>query len=106
MRFSLAPNDVLPISFEWTFTGAVPCALEQPEHHRSRDGLRLDADIVRYHQIGTATGWAEVDGTRFELDDDDVGVHPRPLVGRALHGRRAGGGRGGRAPAEPACRPR
>ena len=31
--------------------------------------LRLDADIVRYHQIGTATGWAEVDGTRFELDD-------------------------------------
>ena len=69
VRFSLAANDVLPISFEWTFTGAVPCALEQPEHHRSRDGLRLDADIVRYHQIGTGTGWAEVDGTRFELDD-------------------------------------
>jgi len=70
VRFSLAANDVLPISFEWTFTGAVPCALEQPEHHRSRDGLRLDADIVRYHQVGTATGWAEVDGTRFELADD------------------------------------
>ena len=69
VRFSLAANDVLPISFEWTFTSAVPCALEQPEHHRSRDGLRLDADIVRYHQTGTATGWAEVDGTRFELDD-------------------------------------
>jgi hypothetical protein len=63
VRFSLAANDVLPISFEWTFAGAVPCALEQPEHHRSRDGLRL-----RYHQIGTAMGWAEVDGTRFELD--------------------------------------
>ena len=69
VRFSLAPSDVVPISFEWTFTGAVPCALEQPEHHRSRDGLRLDADIVRYHQIGTATGWAEVDGERFELDE-------------------------------------
>jgi hypothetical protein len=69
VRFSLAANDVVPISFEWTFTGAVPCALEQPEHHRSRDGLRLDADIVRYHQIGTATGWAEVDGTRFTLDE-------------------------------------
>ena len=69
VRFSLAPNEVLPISFEWTFTGAVPCALEQPEHHRSRDGLRLDADIVRYHQTGTATGWAEVDGERFALDD-------------------------------------
>lgn len=70
VRFSLAANDVLPISFEWTFTGAVPAALEQPEHHRSRDGLRLDADIVRYHQIGTGSGWAEVDGTRYELADD------------------------------------
>jgi hypothetical protein len=69
VRFSLAPNDVVPISFEWTFTGAVPCALENPEHHRSRDGLRLDADIVRYHQIGTAAGWVEVDGERHELDD-------------------------------------
>jgi hypothetical protein len=70
VRFSLAPNDVVPISFEWTFTGAVPPALEQPEHHRSRNGLRLDADIVRYHHIGTASGWVEVDGTRSELDDD------------------------------------
>ena len=69
VRFSLAPNDVVPISFEWTFTGTVPCALENPEHHRSRDGLRLDADIVRYHQIGTAEGWVEVDGERFELED-------------------------------------
>lgn len=69
VRFSLAPNDVLPISFEWTFTGVVPPALEQPEHHRSRDGLRLDADIVRYHQIGTATGWLDLDGSRYELDD-------------------------------------
>ncbi len=72
VRFSLAPNDVVPISFEWTFTGAVPCVLEQPEHHRSRDGLRLDADIVRYHQIGTGAGWAEVDGTRFDLTAADA----------------------------------
>src|SRR3954470_4132464 len=48
VRFSLAANDVLPVSFEWTFTGAVPAALEQREQHRSRDGVRLDADIVRY----------------------------------------------------------
>ena len=69
VRFSLAPNDVLPISFEWTFTAAVPSALENPEQHRSRDGLRLDADIVRYHQIGTAEGWVEVDGERHELEE-------------------------------------
>ena len=35
--------------------GSVPAALEQREHHRSRDGFRLDADIVRYHHTGTAT---------------------------------------------------
>ncbi len=70
VRFSLAPNDVVPISFEWTFTGAVPPALERPEHHRSRDGLRLDADIVRYHQIGTGAGWVDIDGTRHELTTD------------------------------------
>jgi len=69
VRFSLAPNDVVPISFEWTFTGAVPAALEQPERHRSRDGLRVEADIVRYHHIGTASGWVEVDGLRVEVDD-------------------------------------
>jgi hypothetical protein len=71
IRFSLAANDVLPLRFEWTFTAAVPAALEHPEHHRSRDGVRLDADIVRYHQIGTGAGWAEVDGERFELSDHD-----------------------------------
>jgi hypothetical protein len=69
VRFSLEPNDVQPVSFGWTFTGAVPPALEQREQHRSRDGLRLDADIVRYHHIGTASGWVDVDGTRYELDD-------------------------------------
>jgi hypothetical protein len=72
VRFSLAANDVVPISFEWTFAACVPAALEQPEHHRSRDGLRLDADIVRYHQIGTGSGWAEVDGERFELAAADT----------------------------------
>ena len=69
VRFSLRPNHVLPISFEWTFTGAVPPALENPEQHRSRDGLRLDADIVRYHHIGTASGWIDVDGRRYEMED-------------------------------------
>src|SRR3954470_11029675 len=69
VRFALAENDVVPISFEWIFEAAVPPALEQREHHRSRDGFRLDADIVRYHQSGTASGWAEIDGVRSELTD-------------------------------------
>jgi len=72
VRFRLAANDVVPIAFDWSFDACVPAALEQPEHHRSGDGLRLEADIVRYHQIGTGTGWAEVDGERFELGPSDT----------------------------------
>jgi len=69
VRFALAESDVVPISFEWVFEAAVPPALEHREHHRSRDGFRLDADIVRYHHIGTASGWAEVEGVRTDLVD-------------------------------------
>jgi hypothetical protein len=69
IRFALDENDAVPISFEWIFEHAVPPFLEQREVHRSADGARVDADIVRYHQIGTARGWAEVDGERVELDD-------------------------------------
>ena len=69
VRFALAENDVLPIQFEWVFEAVAPAGLEHHEQHRSPDGYRLDADIVRYHQIGTAHGWCEVDGERTELDD-------------------------------------
>jgi hypothetical protein len=69
VRFALAENDVLPVSFEWVFEGVVPPALEHREHHRSRDGARLDADIVRYHHSGRATGWVTVDGVRTDLAD-------------------------------------
>jgi hypothetical protein len=69
IRFSLDDNDVVPIRFEWTFTAAVPAFLEDREVHRARETARIDADIVRYHQIGTASGWVEIDGDRTELDD-------------------------------------
>lgn len=69
VRFALDANDVVPISFEWVFEGAVPPALEHREVHRSRDGHRVEADIVRYHNTGTARGWVEVDGERTELSD-------------------------------------
>ncbi len=69
VRFALAENDVQPISFEWIFEGVVPPALEHREHHRSRDGVRLDADIIRYHHGGRAHGWVTIDGVRTEFDD-------------------------------------
>jgi hypothetical protein len=71
VRFALEPNDVVPVSFEWTFHRAVPAALEDREIHRSLGGSRVDADVTRYHQSGTATGWVEVDGQRTELDAAD-----------------------------------
>lgn len=64
VRFGLEANDVVPVSFEWTFEGVVPPALEHREVHRAPDGGRVDADIVRYHQTGVAHGWVEVDGER------------------------------------------
>jgi hypothetical protein len=70
VRFALGANDVVPVRFEWTFTAAVPPGLEEHERHRSSDGYRVDADIVRYHQIGTARGWCEIDGVRTAFDDD------------------------------------
>jgi len=69
IRFSLDANDEQPISFEWIFTGVVPARLESREVHVSRDRYRVDADVIRYHQVGTARGWVEVDGERTEFDD-------------------------------------
>ena len=68
VRFVLEPNDVVPVSFDWTFHRVVPPALEDREVHRSLGGSRVDADVTRYHQTGTATGWVEVDGQRSDVD--------------------------------------
>ncbi len=68
VRFALEPTDVVPVSFEWVFEGVVPAFLEDREVHRSRDGYRVDADIVRYHQSGVASGWLEVEGRRHAID--------------------------------------
>jgi hypothetical protein len=69
VRFALDPNDETPLSFEWFFEGAVPPALEDREVHTSRDGHRIDADVVRFHHVGRARGWFEIDGERHEFDD-------------------------------------
>ena len=48
----------------------MPAVLENHEVHRARDGRRVDADIARYHHIGTAHGWVDVNGDRTELRDE------------------------------------
>ncbi len=69
VRFALGENDVVPIRFEWTFTAAVPATMEAREQQRSLGGTHLDADVVRYHQSGTASGWLELEGERVEFDE-------------------------------------
>ncbi len=61
VRFALASNDIVPIAFDWTFRAALPCALEEESS--------FESGLMRYHQIGTAEGWIEVDGVRCELTD-------------------------------------
>ncbi len=61
VRFALAANDVVPISFEWIFRGAVPCVLE--------DESSFETGLKRYHQIGTAEGWIAIDGVQHDLTD-------------------------------------
>jgi hypothetical protein len=63
VRFALAENDVVPISFEWIFRGALPCARE--------DESSFEKGLTRYHQIGTAEGWIAIDGVRHELSDSN-----------------------------------
>jgi len=61
VRFALAANDVVPITFDWIFRAATPCALEEESS--------FEVGLTRYHQIGTAEGWIELDGRRVELTD-------------------------------------
>ncbi|MGH9019339.1 MAG: hypothetical protein ACRDY1_16445 [Acidimicrobiales bacterium] len=63
--FALEPNPAQPISFEWRFSAIVPPFMEDRTHMRR--GTRVAADLVRYHQIGDASGWVEIDGRRTEI---------------------------------------
>jgi hypothetical protein len=68
VRFSLDPNPAVPIAFEWVLRGVVPPGLERREEHRGVSGRRVAADVVRYHQVGEASGWAEVAGVRTDVE--------------------------------------
>lgn len=66
IRFRLEENDCQPISFDWLFEAVVPPFLEERTHLRNQ--YRTSAELVRYHQTGTASGWIRVDGERIEID--------------------------------------
>jgi hypothetical protein len=71
VRFRLEPNDCQPLAFDWVFEAAVPPATEQRTHQRTPLGYRVSAELVRYHQIGTPSGWIELDGVRHDMDPDE-----------------------------------
>lgn len=71
VRFSLEANDCQPLAFEWIHEAVLPPTTEERTHQRAPLGYRISAELVRYHQIGVASGWIEVDGERHEIDPDD-----------------------------------
>ena len=95
VRFACEANDVVPVSFEWIFEAVVPPVLERRDRQHARRGYRLNAEVLRYHQIGIASGWVEVDGDRREITPDtwfstrdhswgvrqDVGLPPTDIEG-------------------------
>jgi hypothetical protein len=93
VRFRLEPNAGQALSFDWLFEAALPPALEERTHMRNT--YRVSSDLVRYHQIGVASGWIEIDGQRTSMTPDswvstrdhswgvrhDVGIPPTDLEG-------------------------
>jgi hypothetical protein len=89
-RYRLEANDVVPIAFDIEIDAVVPPATEERETHISRSRSRVDADIVRFHQAGAASGWLEIEGERIDVRPDAwVGARDRSWgvrygVGRPL----------------------
>jgi hypothetical protein len=73
VRFSLRPNDVVPICFEITLTGLMRPVFEDRDRRWDSTGLRVVTDVLRYHQPVQVEGWVEVDGTRHDLAGGWVG---------------------------------
>jgi hypothetical protein len=69
VRVSLAPNDVVNVSFDLTFTAVLPAFFEDRDvqYHRGRQIM----DVVRWHQAGRASGWIDIDGQRIQVDATD-----------------------------------
>lgn len=71
------------IAVDIEFTNVLPARLENP--HIARLDGRLSNDYLRFHQLGQATGWAEVAGKRFDIEQwfswRDHSWGTRPNVG-------------------------
>jgi hypothetical protein len=99
IRVRLDETEHAPIAFDVVMEGSFPAALEDPWPDRSPDGYRVTHNVLRYHQIGVASGWVEVEGQRTEIDSNEwisIRDHSwglRPGVGKPIPGLPRGGRR-------------
>jgi hypothetical protein len=97
IRISLDPSEHAPIAFDLTLRGQFDAALEDPWPDRSPDGFRVTHNVLRYRQVGVASGWIELEGERTDVDpqqwisvrDHSWGI--RPGVGKPIPGLPRGG---------------
>ena len=92
IRLALDPSEYAPIAFDVLLQGEFPPSLEDPWPDRSPDGYRVTHNVLRYHQIGVASGRVDVCGERTEFGTDDwisIRDHSwglRPGVGKPIPG--------------------
>ncbi|WP_114951604.1 hypothetical protein [Sphingosinicella terrae] len=65
-RMVLEPNES-GMSYDLVWRGLAPPHLSA--HHRAVRNGRFTTDQSRYNQVGTATGWLEIDGERTIIDE-------------------------------------
>ena len=61
IQVSLDATEHAPISFDVELRGDFDAALEDPWPDHSPDGYRVTHNVLRYHQIGVASGWVDVE---------------------------------------------
>jgi hypothetical protein len=71
VRVVLDANGVQALAYDLVLEGIVPCAVEEREDRRTLTGYRHSANQIRYHQVGTAHGWVELEGRRIEVTPAD-----------------------------------
>ncbi|MFJ9388935.1 hypothetical protein ACIRON_08960 [Nocardioides sp. NPDC101246] len=71
VRWTLAENDIQPISYDVVLTAVLPPFLEAKDAQREAAAFRVQSDVLRYHQLCTAEGTLTIDGETIEITPDE-----------------------------------
>ena len=71
VQFALGENKAAAVSFELGFEAGLPPFFEDRHLQRSSFGSRVVADLVRYHQAGTVSGWIRVEGENYQVKPNE-----------------------------------